>query len=78
MKKLHPPWDLEVIQRLWERQQIGHPYTCLYHGTAALIPTYNGWVCPENNCDYTQDWCHLMDAAPPEPQPLLDNRQTTD
>lgn len=67
MKK-YPPWDLEVIQTLWARQTdpTKHPYTCAVHGTARLIPTYNGWECPEDNCDYTQNWCHFLDAHPEE------------
>lgn len=43
-----------------------HPYTCANRGngkhekiggqTGILVPTADGWVCPD--CNYTQDWCH--------------------
>lgn len=66
MSKKNAPWELEVVGALWARQKDPnkHPYTCVTHGTAVLIPTYNGWVCPDDECDYTQDWCHFLDAYP--------------
>lgn len=64
MSKRYLPWDREVLVALDERQRdtSRHPYTCSVHGTLALVPTYSGLVCPDEVCDYKQEWAHLEDT----------------
>ena len=78
---LMAPFSPDEVQRLneWQTQTNpglkGHPFTCpnrydTPHRQAGgdlgiLIATEDGWVCPD--CDYTQDWAHLLMGMPPEP-----------
>ena len=49
----------EQIKSMNEFQQAGvmHPFTC---GKCSndLVATKEGWICPTEGCDYTQNWCH--------------------
>lgn len=37
-----------------------HPFTCGDHCGATLIATVDGFICPTENCGYTQDWAHVF------------------
>ena len=56
------PWKEYELQRLRERQQVGHPYTCKAHSDRALVPLREGWICPLAGCGYRQDWAHTADV----------------
>ena len=58
------PWTLEIVRSLRLRQADTtlHPYTCKVHSNLSLVPTFMGWICPRNTCDYEQDWAHLADT----------------
>jgi len=64
MENSKAPWTDEQVENLKKRQanNMMHQYTCVCDGNIALIPTKEGWVCPE--CDYTQKWCHKSDSDP--------------
>ena len=64
MSKINAPWSSEQIENLAERQaaETLHPYTCAYHGTAPLVPSFEGWYCSVTGCDYRQDWALEMDV----------------
>ena len=59
---LRAPWTPEQIEKLDARQQdeTKHPYTCACGHS--LEPFKSGWYC-ENQCGYSQDWCHKADAT---------------
>jgi hypothetical protein len=45
-----------------------HPFTCgndqhQSGGAVRLVATNNGWVCSDEQCDYTQDWAHSFMTA---------------
>lgn len=57
------PWTSEQVQALADYQDHGdgHPVICgggpHTHGRSPLLdPTHSGWVCPDPDCDFTQDW----------------------
>jgi len=55
--KVFSPWTPEQVACLKVRQGnvMIHPYTCGKNSQHDnLIPTRDGWVCP--NCDYRQTW----------------------
>jgi hypothetical protein len=54
--KFHTPWSVEQVECLKRRQDDDnfHQYTCGNDSRHVLVPTTDGWVCPE--CDYKQDW----------------------
>lgn len=64
MTKTYAPWSDKQVENLQRRQNAEtlHQYTCGYHGTAPLVPTNSGWVCPVDNCDYEQDWALWQDT----------------
>lgn len=53
------PWDAATTIGLNRIQcdRNFHPYTCGKCRTL-LVATSNGWICPAEDCDYTQDWAH--------------------
>lgn len=61
-KVIRAPWTEEQVNYLkgWQCSDEYHSYTCggkQVDGKdcrADLIPTINGWKCPE--CQYAQDW----------------------
>lgn len=66
---IHAPWSESTVIVLNQQQHgIRHAYTCPLPnhpvGSApALLATRGGWICshaPE--CDYRQDWAHLVDV----------------
>lgn len=62
------PWTDEQVVGLIERQLAPlHPYTCPFknHSNLMLMPTNAGWVCPNRECEYTQDWAHVADVFTP-------------
>ena len=68
-EKIRAPWTSEQVEALNRFQQRGgmHPFTCGLdrHGNAkVLIATEYGWRCPDDECDYTQDWAHAFMADP--------------
>ncbi len=71
---LVPPWTGEQVKALNEWQTLGHfhPFTCgsdrhdwpAPGGRPSLLATPDGWVCPHEDCDYTQKWAHPFMAEP--------------
>lgn len=64
---IHAPWSPETVIALNQQQHgIRHRYTCPLHEpgvTASLVATSGGWICSRRpDCDYTQDWAHLVDV----------------
>jgi hypothetical protein len=53
------PFTDEQVAHLNEFQHAGfvHPFTC-GKCSAILTATRDGWICPAEGCDYTQDWAH--------------------
>lgn len=62
--KEYAPWSVEQVSNLKFRQQskMLHPYTCRIHKDTALIPTFVGFICDIDLCDYVQTWCWDFDA----------------
>lgn len=58
MPTIIPPWSEAQIAALTAHQQNTrvHPYTCVCSGEVLLVPTRDGWLCPQ--CDYRQLWAH--------------------
>lgn len=58
VEKSYAPWSVKQVYALKARQKDIklHAYTCGWHSDTVLIPTYYGWVCAINGCDYTQNW----------------------
>jgi hypothetical protein len=63
-KRVSAPFSPEQVQAL-DLFQHGywHPFTCSYrarpgHGDRPLVATREGWHCPDEDCEYTQDWAH--------------------
>ena len=61
--KVWSPWTKEQIDQLNAFQTFGtfHPFTCpeQHEGEEPeikLVALAGGWVCPDQDCDYTQDW----------------------
>jgi hypothetical protein len=76
---LTTPWTPEQVHHLNHFQQAGrmHPFTCGQRdqhrdNPGILIATKNGWHCPADGCDYTQNWAHTFMAAPLPPSPFHD------
>ncbi|WP_035796419.1 hypothetical protein [Kitasatospora mediocidica] len=77
MTSFTTPWTAEQVTHLNDYQQSGriHPFTCGQrdqhpNNEGVLVATENGWHCPADGCDYTQDWAHaFMAASPPPPDP---------
>jgi hypothetical protein len=57
--ELRAPWPSAVVKALNETQAAGaiHPFTC-GRDSKVLVATGDGWVCPKDGCEYTQDWAH--------------------
>jgi hypothetical protein len=79
---IHAPWTAEQVTALNAFQHHGrmHPFTCgATHASGqspVLVATNSGWVCPDPQCVYRQDWAHAFMAAPAVSVPSAD--QTTD
>lgn len=61
-----PFLDEEVIQlNSWQSNHPFHPFTCGgdHDRPVNLVATRSGWVCPDPECDYTQDWAHEFMAS---------------
>lgn len=57
------PWDEATVAGLnaWQSAEVFHPFTCPrgHDGPRpALLATREGWVCPDDECEYTQAWAH--------------------
>lgn len=57
-------WSQEIVEKLnaYQHNSQFHPYTCGKNSEHILEATPNGWRCPQ--CDYTQQWYHLMTLDP--------------
>jgi hypothetical protein len=75
---IHAPWSAEQVTALNAFQHHGrmHPFTCgATHASGqspVLVATNSGWVCPDPQCVYRQDWAHAFmaqGAAVPVPPP---------
>jgi hypothetical protein len=58
-EQIQAPFTEDQVNSLNEYQPSGvfHPFTC--GGDKCrndLVATKEGWVCPDPECDYTQDW----------------------
>ena len=64
------PFTKEQVKALNEYQlfELSHGFTCGKCGSL-LEATEEGWICPEKDCDYTQDWAHgfMTDPLPNKP-----------
>lgn len=62
------PEQVETLN-LFQRSGVWHPFTCGGNihtgGSPELIATKAGWRCPQEDCDYTQDWAHTFMANRP-------------
>ncbi len=60
------PFSSDQVLSLKEHQKCQHihPFTCGDCG-AILEPTTDGWICPVDGCEYTQNWCnsHMADST---------------
>jgi hypothetical protein len=61
MPDIHAPWTSEQVDALNAFQKGGgfHPYTCGgdHAGPSPdLVATTDGWRCPQDGCEYRQDW----------------------
>lgn len=81
--KIYAPWPDEVVLNLNAFQLRGefHPFTCGIdsdHGSLIALP--GGWICPDDDCDYTQNWAHEFMGAtyPSEPGRRGDMTVTAD
>jgi hypothetical protein len=65
---IHAPWTTEQVTALNAFQHRGrmHPFTCgATHASGqspVLVATNSGWVCPDPQCVYRQDWAHAFMA----------------
>ncbi|MGA5330977.1 hypothetical protein ACPCJT_20330 [Streptomyces griseoincarnatus] len=63
---IYAPWTAEQVTALNAFQHHGrmHPFTCgAEHASGrspVLIATNGGWVCPDPQCVYRQDWAHAF------------------
>lgn len=93
---IHAPWSAGQVTALNAFQHHGcmHPFTCgATHASGqspVLVATHSGWVCPDPQCVYRQDWAHafMAEGAPvrivtvpppaavsvPPPAPRADDR----
>jgi rRNA maturation protein Nop10 len=59
MDKIKTPWtddEVECLKR-WQSCPLIHKFTCRADNCRQeLVPTNDGWVCPE--CGRKQDWAH--------------------
>lgn len=75
---IHAPFTDEQVRVLgqWQEGRGIHPFTCggehpragaavdaIVTRAVVLIPTNEGWLCPEG-CGYTQTWAHAFMADP--------------
>ena len=66
---IYAPWTDEQVTALNAFQHHGrmHPFTCgAVHSSGRspiLVATPAEWICPDPECDYTQDWAHAFMAA---------------
>ncbi|MFF4746823.1 hypothetical protein [Streptomyces sp. NPDC001268] len=65
------PWTSEQVQALNDYQERGqmHPFTCgggphRLGRSPLLDAAHSGWICPDPDCDYTQDWAWDFMATP--------------
>ncbi|MEU6543934.1 hypothetical protein [Streptomyces sp. NPDC046859] len=70
---IHAPWTAAQVTALNAFQHYGrmHPFTCgAEHASGqspVLVATNGGWVCPDPQCVYRQDWAHAFMAEPAAP-----------
>lgn len=57
-------WSEAQVASMNGYQECGyfHPFTCGNCSNTSLKATKEGWICPNDGCDYTQDWCHTFMA----------------
>jgi hypothetical protein len=66
--RIYAPWDEAQVAALnaFQRSGRGHPFTCggdhRMHQT--LIAEPDGWHCPDETCDYRQNWALAIMADP--------------
>lgn len=67
---IHAPWTAAQVTALNAFQHHGrmHPFTCRAEHASGqspvLVATNGGWVCPDPQCVYRQDWAHAFMAEP--------------
>lgn len=67
------PWTHEQVANLnaWQERGDRPPFTCGRDGCGEVLAAVpEGWVCPSETCDYTQNWAHnfMADRAAPRPE----------
>lgn len=71
LARAYAPFTPDQVESLNGYQQSGlmHPFTCadvvhddtddeVFADPVLLVATEAGWVCPREDCDYTQGWAH--------------------
>ncbi len=65
---IHAPWSPVQVAALNRVQRSGrmHPFTCgaSHPLHVTLIAETDGWHCPDEACDYRQNWAHAFMADP--------------
>lgn len=67
---VYAPFSSEQVTALnrWQHGGPGHPFTCArLHArgrSPVLDATHSGWICPDPDCDFTQDWALTVMANP--------------
>lgn len=64
--RITAPWADAVVAALNASQRSGvmHPFTCgnEHRMRQTLVAEEDGWHCPDDACDYRQDWAHAFMA----------------
>lgn len=78
MSLISAPWTTDQINSLNAFQQATafHEYTC-NKCRSPLQATEEGWICPDSNCNYIQDWAHDFSADWSWKNPEKDWRELT-
>lgn len=75
---MQAPWSNQIVRMLNEYQKIDkfHSYTCAddSQNHPSLKATTEGWICPDKNCDYTQDWCHAITISEMSNREIMKNK----
>jgi hypothetical protein len=58
-KHAHAPWTDQQVESIngFQKCDYNHPFTC-GNCRNPLVAQSDGFVCPNQGCDYRQTWCH--------------------
>lgn len=73
-QRIFAPWTDEQVAALnnWQETAHVHPFTCggsVHDGNThgerpTLVANTDGWTCPEEHCNWRQNWAHAFMADP--------------